>query len=578
MTRLFNDPATFMEEMLEGFCSLYPQYVIPVPGGVVRSREIPQEKVAVVVGGGSGHYPAFCGIVGPGFADGAVVGNIFTSPSGDDAYSVGKAAMNEGGLLFITGNYAGDVLNFEQAKERLVLEGYMVTNFYVTDDVASAPITEIHKRRGIAGDFVVFKIASAAAESGMSLEEVVRLTKKANDLTRTLGVGFDGCTLPGATEPLFRVPKGMMGLGLGIHGEPGISEDALPSASKLAEVLVDGAISELQHHSTKNIAVILNGLGTTKYEELFVVWRTVSSLLIERGYNIIEPEVGELVTSLDMAGCSLTITILDPELEVLWTRPVDTPAYRKGVSYNSSETERHLENSLKVSKVIPAASPKAQANSAITHQAFVYTKILLTKIEKELGLIDAVAGDGDHGRGMLKGIIAAEGAAKNIMEKHGDVSLLLIEAGNAWASKAGGTSGVLWGAALQHAGEMLKSNTENFSDELIADVISHSIQAIQSLGKAKLGDKTMLDSMIPFKLELQEKIKQGLELELAWKSASTVANQAAVETAQMTPKIGRARPLAEKSVGTPDAGAVSFARIVTSLNEFIRDLNDGKSE
>ena len=578
MTRLINDPASFMEEMLEGFCSLYPKYVMPVPGGVVRSSEIPKEKVAVVVGGGSGHYPAFCGIVGPGFADGAVVGNIFTSPSGDDAYNVGKAAMNEGGLLFITGNYAGDVLNFDQAKERLVLEGYKVSNFYVTDDVASAPITEIHKRRGIAGDFVVFKIASAAAENGMNLQEVVRLTEKANDLTRTLGVGFDGCTLPGASAPLFTVPKGKMGLGLGIHGEPGISEEALPSARELAQLLVNGAISELQDRPIKNIAVILNGLGTTKYEELFVVWRTVSSLLTAQGYNLIEPEVGELVTSLDMAGCSLTITLLDPELEVLWRRPVDTPAYRKGFSKNSLNTQRHLSQGITVIKDIPTASPKAQANSIVAYQALTFIKLLLTEIENELGLIDAVAGDGDHGRGMLKGINAAETAAKNIVDKQGDVSLLLIEAGGAWAAKAGGTSGVLWGAALSHAGEMLKLETEILTPGLVAEIISQSIQSIQTLGKAKLGDKTMLDSMIPFATELKKKINQGLNLEQSWDSASKIATQAAADTAQMIPKIGRARPLAEKSIGTQDAGAVSFARIVSELHVFISELNDRKSK
>ena len=163
MTHLTNDPAVFMEEMLEGFCTLYPQYVAPVSGGVVRSTESKAGKVAVVVGGGSGHYPAFCGVVGPGFADGAVVGNIFTSPSAQDAYNVGKAAENGGGLLFITGNYAGDVLNFNQAQNTLLAEGYQVKNFYVTDDVASASKDEITKRRGIAGDFTVFKVASAAA-------------------------------------------------------------------------------------------------------------------------------------------------------------------------------------------------------------------------------------------------------------------------------------------------------------------------------------------------------------------------------------------------------------------------------
>jgi D-erythrulose 4-kinase len=574
MTRLTNDPANFMDEMLEGFCALYPHYVMPVAGGVVRSTETRRGKVAVVVGGGSGHYPAFCGVVGPGFADGAVVGNIFTSPSGEDAYSVGKAAMNEGGLLFITGNYAGDVLNFDQAKLRLIKEGYSVENFYVTDDVASASAAEIQKRRGIAGDFVVFKIASAASEKGLPLAEVLRLTKKANDLTRTLGVGFHGCTLPGAGEPLFTVPKGKMGLGLGIHGEPGISEDELPTAEHLAQILVDGALAELKDKPVKKIAVILNGLGGTKYEELFVVWRTVSQLLNSLGYEVVEPEVGEIVTSLDMAGCSLTITLLDDELEELWKEPCNTPAYKKGISSKLTPTGRHLDLAADLDNEIAEASPAAQINSGNALELFRAIKNLLINIETELGQIDAIAGDGDHGRGMVKGITAAEAAANKVVTAHGDISSVFKHAGNAWAAKAGGTSGALWGLGLRHAGALLEKNTEQITPTLIAEVIQESINAIQEAGKAKLGDKTMLDSMLPFAAALTEKIQNGENLSSAWKYASSVAKESAEATATLSPKIGRARPLATKSIGTPDAGAVSFARIVDALNTTISQLEN----
>src|SRR5262245_46159973 len=193
MTRLFNDPATFTEDMLDGFLDANARYVVGVEGGVVRATTTPGGKVAVVIGGGSGHYPAFCGVVGPGFADGAVVGNIFTSPSAEDAYTVGKAAANGGGLLFSTGNYAGDVMNFNLATERLRAEGVDTRVVYVTDDVASAPPDEHDKRRGIAGDVVVFKIAGAAAEAGYDLDGVERIARRANDRTRSFGVAFAGC-------------------------------------------------------------------------------------------------------------------------------------------------------------------------------------------------------------------------------------------------------------------------------------------------------------------------------------------------------------------------------------------------
>src|SRR6478609_10541293 len=244
MTRLFNDPARFTEDMLVGFLDANAEYVVGVPGGVVRAAKTAPGKVAVVIGGGSGHYPAFCGTVGAGFADGAVVGNIFTSPSAEEAASVARAAHGDAGVLLTTGNYAGDVMNFGLAVTQLRGEGIDAEYFAVTDDVASAPRGEEAKRRGIAGDFTVFKCASAAAEEGLDLTGVIRVAEKSNAATRTLGVAFDGCTLPGADHPLFTVPGGQMGLGLGIHGEPGVADEKMPTAEELAHTLVDGVLAD----------------------------------------------------------------------------------------------------------------------------------------------------------------------------------------------------------------------------------------------------------------------------------------------------------------------------------------------
>ena len=219
MTRVFNDPSNFALEAVSGMATAYPQYVKAVHGGVVRATASPDGQVAVIVGGGSGHFPAFAGWVGPGMAHGAVCGNIFASPSASQAYSVAKAADNGGGIIITYGNYAGDVLHFGQAAERLRAEGYDVRTIEVSDDVASGPRDDTRKRRGVAGDVVVFKIAGAAAERGHTIDEVTELAWRANDRTRSLGVAFDGCTLPGAAEPLFHVPAGQMSVGLGVHGE-----------------------------------------------------------------------------------------------------------------------------------------------------------------------------------------------------------------------------------------------------------------------------------------------------------------------------------------------------------------------
>lgn len=559
MTHLHDDPATFMEDALAGFLDVYADVVTGVPGGVVRASETRPGKVAVVVGGGSGHYPAFCGVVGPGFADGAVVGNIFTSPSTDDAYNVAKAADGGGGVLLSTGNYAGDVMNFDLARDRLAAEGIDTRNVYVTDDVASAPVEERHKRRGIAGDFVVFKVAGAAAEEGHDLHAVERIARKANDRTRTMGIGLAGCTMPGSSEPLFMVEPGRMGVGLGIHGEPGIADEPLPRAADVARLLLDRVLAEEPDDSTKRVGAILNGLGATKYEELFVVWRTVSRLLRERGYTVVEPEVGELVTSLDMAGISLTLVYLDEELERLWRAPARTPAYTKGAASQQHAAARRRPAAESADRDAGRAGSEASQRAA--HTAVTALEAMAHAIrdaEPELARMDSVAGDGDHGRGMIKGVTAALDAARRLGGDAG-VASVLRAAGDAWGAKAGGTSGILWGQFLGAVGERLGDDAESLAGADLAAAVRSGTETMQRLGKAQLGDKTMMDALVPFTDELERRIADGEAVPAAWAAAAAVATQAAATTAGLRPRLGRARPLADRSVGTPDPGATSLA-------------------
>jgi dihydroxyacetone kinase len=562
MTKLFNDPARFTEDMLVGFLDANSRYVAGVPGGVVRATQTRPGKVAVVIGGGSGHYPAFCGTVGVGFADGAVVGNIFTSPSAEEAASVARAAHGDAGVLLTTGNYAGDVMNFNLAVTQLRSEGVDAEYFAVTDDVASAPKGDEVKRRGIAGDFTVFKCASAAAEEGLDLAGVVRVAEASNAATRTLGVAFDGCTLPGADHPLFTVPDGKMGLGLGIHGEPGVRDEDLPTAEQLAHTLVDGVLGDYSDSDSKRIAVILNGLGRTKYEELFVVWGTVAKLLRERGYEIVDPEVGELVTSLDMAGCSLTVMWLDEELERYSTAPADSPAYRKGTATQAAggaaRTDAAAEAAAPTVDFASLSDDEGRAAGARVAAAIDAIATMLAEAEDELGRIDAVAGDGAHGRGMVKGSSAAKAAAAAAVEAGAGQGSVLAAAGKEWAAKAGGTSGVLWGALLSALGARL-GDTGRPDASTIAAGIRDGYDALITLGGASPGDKTMLDALLPFVEDLERRVADGEAWQNAWAAAADVATEAAKATADMRPKVGRARPLAERSVGTPDAGATSLA-------------------
>ncbi|OBF54027.1 D-erythrulose 4-kinase [Mycolicibacterium monacense] len=578
MTKLFNDPARFTEDMLVGFLDANSRYVAGVPGGVVRAHKTRPGKVAVVIGGGSGHYPAFCGTVGPGFADGAVVGNIFTSPSTEEAASVARAAHGDAGVLLITGNYAGDVMNFGLAVTALRGEGVDAHYFAVTDDIASAPKGEEAKRRGIAGDFTVFKCASAAAEEGLDLAGVVRVAEASNAATRTLGVAFDGCTLPGADHPLFTVPEGQMGVGLGIHGEPGVAEEAMPTAAGLAGTLVDGVLGDAPAGAaSKRIAVILNGLGRTKYEELFVVWGEVARLLRDRGYEIVEPEVGELVTSLDMAGCSLTVMWLDDELERYWRAPADTPAYRKGAAAVDDSGDRRSDADIRTATAAPAVGERSddagRDGGRTVARIFEALAAMLADAEDELGRIDAIAGDGDHGRGMVKGSAAARAAAAKAVEQGAGQGSVLAAAGKEWAAKAGGTSGVLWGALLSALGTRL-GDTGRPDAATVAAGMRDGYDALVQLGGAAPGDKTMLDALLPFVEELERRVADGERWQQAWAVAAQTAEDAARATADLRPRVGRARPLAERSIGTPDAGATSLAMCARTVAESLTVKGD----
>lgn len=566
MTKIFDDPAQFADDALDGFVAANRKYVGRVDGGVVRSTESPEGQVAVVIGGGSGHYPAFAGLVGAGLAAGSACGNMFASPSAGQVYRVAKASQTGGGVLLSYGNYAGDVLHFGQAQEKLNAEGIETRTVLVTDDIASAPLEEIGKRRGIAGDLTVFKVAGAAAEAGLDLDEVERLATKANHHTRSLGVAFAGCTLPGAAEPLFTVPEGMMSVGLGIHGEPGISDLPLPTASELAKLLVDGLLKDKPETAAHRVVPILNGLGTVKYDELFLLFGKIEALLTAAGLEIIEPECGELVTSLDMSGLSLTLFWLDAELEKFWAAPADTPAFRKG---NLAPRRARAVESLAEAGTTTAlaATPASTALAATAVGVLKEARSVVVEHEEALGKLDAIAGDGDHGIGMRRGVDAAVAAAEKSQAGGAGLEEVLAAAGEQWAERAGGTSGALWGAAVTAVGRTLGSK-ESYTAADAAAAVNALRDAIVTLGKAEAGDKTMVDALLPFADTFSRALDDGGSLAGSLRAAAEAAAKAADATADLSPKKGRARPLAEKSLGHPDPGAVSFGLIARRVADY----------
>ncbi|MDW5316214.1 dihydroxyacetone kinase family protein [Rhizobium sp. PL01] len=566
MTTIFDEPEDFAATALSGFAAIYSRYVRHVKGGVLRSTAVPKGKVSVVIGGGSGHYPAFAGYVGPGLADAAVAGDVFASPSTAAVARVCRHADQGGGILLGFGNYAGDVLNFGVAAERLRAEGIDVRIVPVTDDVASAPADAAAKRRGIAGDLVVFKIAGAAAEAGMNLDEVERVTRHANDRTVSFGVAFKGCTLPGAGSPLFTVPHGQMALGLGIHGEPGIREENIVSAKDLAKLLTEKLLAERPAGTTK-VGVILNGLGATKYEELFVLWTTVSTLLTDAGLDVVAPEAGEFVTSLDMQGCSLTLLWLDDELETLWSAACDTPVLRRGATFSTEPATGALDDVEGKIAFAPASEASKEAGKCVA-SLLSAVAAALKDAEDELGRIDAQAGDGDHGQGMRRGSAAALDAANAAVAAGAGAASVLAVAGDAWADRAGGTSGAIWGLLLRSWSNAL-SDSDAVEKDAAVKGARLALEGVTRLGRARLGDKTLVDALIPFVETLEREAAAGKSLPDAWALAAEAAKSAADATSALTPKLGRARPLAERSIGHPDAGAISLALVAQVAADYI---------
>lgn len=566
MTYIYDDPVDFKSQLLDGFARAYGRYVerVPQASGFIRRGGTRAGKVSLVVGGGSGHFPSYSGTVGLGFADGAVLGDVFASPSSEQICRIAKAANSGSGVVLAYGNYAGDRLNFSAAQERMLAEGIDCRSVYVTDDIASAPRTELDNRRGIAGTFLVYKVGGSAAEHGLNLDSVERVMRAANAATFSYGVAFGGCTLPGKDEPLFTVAPGQMEFGLGIHGEPGVRSAAWMPAAALAESLVEAVLRERPEDADGRAAVIVNGLGSTKYEELFVLNSHVDRLLREADVVPVLPEVGELVTSLDMAGCSLSVMWLDDELERLWVAPADTAAFRRGETPAPPEFERHeaaADQALFAQKATASAASRVAAAAARTCVNAMADVVV--ENEERLGRIDAVAGDGDHGTGMARGVRAARAAAE---ATDGGVGTVMRAAGDAFADQAGGTSGLLWGVALAAVGDSL-GDTDEVTPARLLEAIRAGADAIQRVGKAQLGDKTMLDALLPFVDALTEEIGRGTPVAEAWSAAAAAAVKAAEETAQLRARVGRARPLAERSLGTPDAGAVSMGLIVASVGD-----------
>jgi len=330
--KLINDPDDFVDEMLEGLLLAHPDQLraaSPDRRALVRADAPVSGQVGIVTGGGSGHLPVFLGYVGRGLCSGVAVGNVFSSPSAEQVLAATRASHGGAGVLYLYGNYGGDVFNFDLAADLAEAEDIETATVLVNDDVASAPPDKADTRRGVAGMVLAFKCAGAAAEQGRSLAEVTAVAQAAVDATRSMGVGLSPTILPAAGKPTFELADGEMEVGIGIHGEPGTRRGVLETADEIAAQLVGALVADLGLADGDRVAVLVNGMGATPLEELYVLYRKVHAVLDGLGVRVHHLYVGEYATSLEMAGASITVMRLDDELATLLDQPASSPFFRQ---------------------------------------------------------------------------------------------------------------------------------------------------------------------------------------------------------------------------------------------------------
>ena len=573
---LNKDVSNVVGEMISGYVSAYRKYYKRIGDyTAIMYKGHRKDKVAIVIGGGSGHEPLFLGLCGAGLADAVASGNICASPNPEVICETAKAVDQGKGVLFIYGCYAGDNLNFDMGEELCWQNGIKTAHVRVWDDIASAPKERITDRRGIAGDVFTFKIAGAAADAGLSLEAVLRVTEKARDSINTIGVAIRPGILPGNSKPAFELAEDEMEYGMGLHGEPGIERTRMQPAEVIVNRMYQELKAEMNLKAGDEICVMVNGLGSTPLLELNLVYYDLYRLLIQDGIIVYDTDIGTYCTCMEMGGVSVTIMRLDTELKKYYNMPCYTPYYAKGVFHSMDWNDRDDNENVNIvesgavdtTTVIKRsrAGELNELNAEDTRNMLLYTADRIIASKSYLTEIDSAIGDGDHGIGMAAGMQKVKRKLLTMTEER-NAYKLFEEAGNTMLMSMGGASGVIFGSLfMAGAKNMEPSNILTGADFL--EMEKKSLEAIQERGKAKAGDKTMVDALAPA-IDAMEAHKQASFLEIM-KFAEEGARYGMENTKNYAAKFGRAKSLMERSIGHQDAGATSVYLIFLSMREYV---------
>lgn len=593
MKKIMNTAESFVYDMCHGIAKAHPELEFVEKYKIVKKKVIDRDKVTLISGGGSGHEPAHAGFVGTGMLDAAVCGDVFASPSQIQVYNALKLTASKKGTLMIVKNYSGDCMNFNNAGALAKDDGIEVDAVYVNDDIAVKDSLYTVGRRGVAGTVFVHKIAGAAAEQGKSLAEVKAVAEKVIANIRSFGFALTSCTVPAAGSPTFEIGEDEMEFGVGIHGEPGRKREKLITADELAARIVPDIAEDLGLKEGEEIALLINGFGGSPLQELYLFNNSVTNELEKANIRIYKTLVGNYMTSIDMAGASVTFLRLDDELKAYLDYPVATPAITWGGSSKEDIAAREAIQALaKALNLTPAAFAKKEAAAesaaiedeaektyAFEGKAVVGEKIntpgmgkLIDKmadviIENEVPFCKADrCGDGDFGMSIAKGFrqLKKDWATR----KKGDIGEFLVSCSEIIMEYCGGASGPIWGSAFRYAGKAVLGKKEIALQDLAA-IFRAAVEGVQETGRksfgkgAVVGDKTLIDALVPAADSLTESAEKGAKMKDAVKKAAKAAVDGAEATKYIQAKMGRAG--VTDSEGYPDAGAYGLGVIFTEL-------------
>lgn len=585
MRKIINRAEDAVLEMCSGIALAHPELEFLPKYKIIKKRKIDQGKVSLISGGGSGHEPAHAGFVGKGMLDAAVCGDVFASPSQIQVYQAIRETKSDKGTLLIIKNYSGDMMNFKNAAYLAEEDGIHVDYVKVDDDIAVKDSLYTVGRRGVAGTVLVHKIAGAAAEGGMSLEGVKEVAQQAAVNVKSIGFAFSSCTVPAKGTPTFEIGENEMEYGVGIHGEPGIRREPMIGADELARRMVSELTEQLQAQKDDDVALLVNGFGSTPLMELYILNNAVFRELSDRGINVYRVFVGNYMTSIDMLGASVTLMKLDEIRKRLLDRPSSAPAFRIS---GSQETIPYVDFKKEV------GGSSEEENYEAVKEEFAHIKNEKLSLENIIYIVDKMsdciiknevpfceldshAGDGDFGMSVAKGFRQLRCEWNGIMEHHrnsigdflGACSMVIME-------HCGGASGPIWGSAFRAAGKKAGERNEltvsEFAEVMQATVIGVQRTGERSFGRgAEVGDKTLVDALVPCAEAWKESVNDKETMKNAFQRGAQAAVKGAKATEQIVARMGRAGTVGKRSIGYPDAGAYALGVIFTEIADALRD-------